>query len=104
MGHKSKSHKLFQSNLKVIACRLCMSPLLGSSRKIRLTMIFSSRSVNFYDQQGLRDLDHTIQLTQPLGRHHDLVCVGDGAIINIDQIPIINVSIPSIRKSHRQPS
>lgn len=41
-GQRSKSQRLFQSNFGVIGCRLCMVPLLGSSRITRLTMIVSS--------------------------------------------------------------
>lgn len=87
IGQRSKSQILFHNNFSVMACLLCISPLLGSSRRMRLTMIFSSRSVN-----------------QPLGRHQLLVCVGEGAIMKTDQIPMISVRMPSSRKSHLQPS
>lgn len=41
-GHRSKSHKLFQRSLGVIGSRLCIVPLLGSSRMTRLIIIVSS--------------------------------------------------------------
>lgn len=83
----SKSVIDFQSCLKSTACLLCISPLEGSSRRIRFTMIFSSFSVN-----------------HPLGRYHDFVWVGEAAIMNQDHTPTQRVNIPSIRNSHRHPS
>lgn len=41
-GHRSKSHKLFHRSLGVIGSRLCIVPLLGSSRITRLIIIVSS--------------------------------------------------------------
>lgn len=41
-GHRSKSHKLFHRSFGVIGSRLCIVPLLGSSRMTRLIIIVSS--------------------------------------------------------------
>lgn len=41
-GHRSKSHKLLHRSLGVIGSRLCIVPLLGSSRMTRLIIIVSS--------------------------------------------------------------
>jgi hypothetical protein len=41
-GQRSKSQRLFHSSFGVIGCRLCIVPLLGSSRITRLTRIVSS--------------------------------------------------------------
>lgn len=66
-----------------IPCLLCIVPFDGSSRRMRFTKIFSSCSEN-----------------HPLGRCQALVFVGDGGIMNTDQIPKHKVRIPSIRKLH----
>lgn len=87
IGQRSKSFNDFHRAFQSMACLLCISPLDGSSRRIRFVMITSSRSVN-----------------HPFGRYHALVCVGDGAIANHDQMPMRSVMQPSMRNSQRQPS
>ena len=66
----------------MIAWRLCMSLLEGSSRRIRLTRIFSSRSVN-----------------QPFLLYQVCVWVGDGTIAKTDQMPIPRVRMASMRNN-----
>lgn len=81
-GQRSKSQRDRHNISIVMPSLLCMSPLEGSSRRIRFTMIFSSRTVN-----------------QPWGRKRVAVCVGDGTIWNIAHIPMTKVKRPSTRNS-----
>lgn len=67
----------FQMRLILSAWRLCMSPFVGSSRRILDTMIVSSRSSN-----------------HPFGRNHERVCVGEGGILKNVAIPIAKVMEP----------
>lgn len=88
LTYRSKSFILCHSNFGVRGSRLCIELLLGSSRIIRLTMIFSSRSVN-----------------QPFEPRNQLaVEVGLDGIRTNARRPAIRVISPSIRKSQRQPA
>jgi hypothetical protein len=58
-------------------------PLLGSSRRTRLTTIPSSRSVN-----------------HPLGRNQVLVCTAEAGIKKNDAKPRRSVTSPSIKNNH----
>lgn len=62
--------------------RLCMSPLLGSSRNTLLTTMPTSRSVN-----------------HPLGRNHVLVATAEEGMRKIAETPTVRVIRPSIRNS-----
>jgi len=68
---------------RVRPSRLCMSPFVGSSRKILVVAIISSRAVN-----------------HPFGRNQDFVWVGEGGIIKNVAKPITKVIRPSIKNSH----
>ena len=81
-GHKSMSQRAFQSLFSDKPSRLCISPFVGSSRRMREVAMYSSRSVN-----------------QPLGRNQLFVCVGEGGILKNVAIPMRSVIAPSIRKS-----
>lgn len=71
----------------MMAWRLCMSPLEGSSRRMRLTTILISRSVN-----------------QPFGLNQALVCTAEAGMRKKDARPTVRVIRPSMRKSQRQPA
>lgn len=83
-GHRSKSASARRNILSVSIWRLCIIDLDGSSRRSRLTRIFSSRSLN-----------------QPLGRRclRDLVCAIEGMRAYQAQAAMMRMKLLSMRKS-----
>ncbi len=87
IGHRSYSVMVFHRPRRVMASRLCMSPLDGSSLKTRLTTMATSLSVN-----------------HPLGRNQVFVCTIDAGMLKKEAMPMLKVMRPSMRNSHRQPA
>jgi hypothetical protein len=78
-GQRSKSFKLAHNSFEVIASRLCIDPLLGSSRIIRFTNIISSLQSS--DMATLRGSRFYLSVNHPFFPLRRLaVCVGLGGI------------------------
>jgi hypothetical protein len=96
---RSKSLRLCHRSLKVMGSRLCMSLLLGSSRRTRFTMIFSSLE----DATGVSVLSHPLDhveaayrsVNQPfLPRNQLAVWHGPAGISRKDNMPTTSVNRP----------
>lgn len=80
-GHCSQSVTVFHSSFALTPVLLFMSPLDGSSRKTRLTRMYSSCSLN-----------HPF-----LPRNQLAVWVAPAGIRTNENTPMTNVNVPSIR-------